>query len=245
MQFSKILETFIVHRAKTICELMYVYNKEPNPKAKERMLAVFNVVEEGETISTIAQLFHKSYNSIKNWVMRFKKFGIAGLYEKPRSGRPTKIVNHKITEFFASVKNGIFPKQLVRQIKKDTGVSYTESGIRDMLRRHNFTPKVQDSTHKNKATNEEIEEWQKALKWWLSCVKRDDFEMYVIDETILLQDYVPKCGPWSPKGQKVLQTYFGDHQRRVIYGAISDLHQYFLQEKNSTIQHFSSLLKNC
>ena len=114
-------------------ELMYVYKKEPNPKAKERMLAVFNVVAEGETISTIAKLFHKSYNSIKNWVIRFKKFGIAGLYEEPRSGRPTKIVNHKITEFFAGVKNGIFPKQLVRQIKKATGVSYTESGIRVVL----------------------------------------------------------------------------------------------------------------
>ena len=47
-------------------KLMYVYKKEPNPKAKERMLAVLNVVAEGETISTIAKLFHKSYNSIKN-----------------------------------------------------------------------------------------------------------------------------------------------------------------------------------
>ena len=68
---------------------MYVYKKEPNPKAKERMLAVLNVAVKGETISTIAKLFHKFYNSIKNWVMRFKKFGIAGLYEEPKSGRPT------------------------------------------------------------------------------------------------------------------------------------------------------------
>ena len=60
-------------------ELMCVYKKELNPKAKERMLAVLNVVEEGETISTIAQLFYKSYNTIKNWVMRFKEFGVAGL----------------------------------------------------------------------------------------------------------------------------------------------------------------------
>ena len=165
------------------------------------------------------------------------------MYEGPRSGRPTKLVNHKITEFFASVKNGIFPKQLVRQIKKDTGVSYTESRIRVMLRSHNFTPKVPDSTHKNKASNEEIEEWQKALKWWLSCVKRDGFEMYVMDETILLQDYVPKRGPWSPRGQKVLQIYFGDHQRRVIYGAISDLRQYFLQGKKFDGSTFLKFVK--
>ena len=64
---------------------MSAYKKESNSKAKERMLTVFNVIEEAETISTIARLFHKSYNSIKNRVMRFKKFGIDGLYEEPRS----------------------------------------------------------------------------------------------------------------------------------------------------------------
>ena len=59
--------------------------------------------------------------------MRFKEFGIARLYEEPRSGCPTKLVNHKITEFFAGVKNGIFSNHFVHQIKKDTDVSYIES----------------------------------------------------------------------------------------------------------------------
>ena len=72
------------------------------------MPAVFNVVEEGGTISTIAQLLHKSYNTVKNWVARFKEFGTSGLYEKPRSGRPTKTVNHKITEFVQVLKTVFF-----------------------------------------------------------------------------------------------------------------------------------------
>ncbi len=224
-------------------ELICVYKRELNSKAKERMLAVLNVVEEDETISTIAQLFYKSYNTIKNWVMRFKEFGVVGLYEKPRSGRPPKIANHKITEFLTNVKNGIFPKQLVYKIKKDTGVKYTESGIRDILRRRNFTPKVPDSTHKNKASSEQIEEWQKSLKRWISCVKRDGFELYVQDESILMHDYVTKRGPWSPVGQKILRVYFGDHQRRVIYGAISDSHQYFLQKKKFNGPTFLKFVK--
>ena len=188
-------------------------------------------------------MFDKSYNSIKNWVARFKKFGTVGLHEEPRSGRPTKLVNYKITEYFADTKNGIFPKQLVHQIKKDVGASYTESGIRDILHRYNFTPKVPDSTHKNKATNEAIEEWQKSLKRWISCAKRDGFEIYVVDETMLLQNHVPKRGPWSPKGQKVLQIYFGDHQILVIYGAVSDSHQYFLQGKKFDGSTFLKFVK--
>ena len=176
------------------------------------MLAVFNVVEGGQTIPMIARLFRKSYNSIKNWIARFKKLGTAGLHEEPRSGRPTKLVNHKITEFFAGVKNGIFPKQLVRQIKKDTGAKYTESGIRDCCTVITLLQRCPDSTHKNKATCEEIEEWQKSLKRRISCVKQGGFELYMQEEIMLLQDHVPKRGPWSPGGQKVFQIYFGDHQ---------------------------------
>ena len=112
-----------------------------------------------------------------------------------------------------------------------------------MLRSHNFTPKVPDSTHKNKASNEKIEEWQKSLKRWILCVKRNGFELYIQDETMLLQDHVPKRGPWSRRGQKVLQTYLGDHQRRVIYGAISDSHQYFLQEKKFNGSTFLKFVK--
>ena len=57
-----------------------------------------------------------------------------------------------------------------------------------MLHSHNFTPKVPDSTHKNKATSEEIKEWQKSPKLCILCARRDSFELYMQDETMLLQD---------------------------------------------------------
>ena len=60
---------------------------------------------------------------------------------------------------------------------------------------------------------------------------------------MLLQDHVPKRGPWSPKGQRVFQVYFGDHQRRAIYGAISDSHWYFLQEKKFNGSTFLKFVK--
>ena len=58
-----------------------------------------------------------------------------------------------------------------------------------MLRRPNFAPKMPDFTHKNKVTDKEIEQWQKSLKRGISCVKRDGFELYMQDETILLQNH--------------------------------------------------------
>ena len=117
-------------------DLIHEYKKETNAKTKERMLAVINVIEKGASISLVAQMFHKVYNTVKNWVFRFERYGMS---EKQRSGRPPKMTDHKITEFFTNVRNGIFPKQIVRKIKKDTGIKYTESGTHNVLRRHNFT----------------------------------------------------------------------------------------------------------
>ena len=97
--------------------------------------------------------------------------------------------------------------------------------------------------HVQKLMHVAIEEWQKSLKRWISCVKRDGFELYIQDETMLLQDHVPKRGPWSPRGQRVFQVYFGDQPRRMIYGAISDSHQYFLQKKKFNGSTFLKFVK--
>ena len=113
-------------------ELMCVYKKELNSKAKERMLAVLNVVDNGKTISIIAQLFCKSYNTIKNWV-RFKEFGIAGLYEKPRSGRPTTLANHKLKNFLQVLKIITLQTDCAPNKKRHSAYSYTESAMRAIL----------------------------------------------------------------------------------------------------------------
>ncbi len=82
-------------------ELLAAYKKESNPKTKERMLAVINILVHGEAIPTVSRFFRKAYNSIKNWIRRFDENGIDALSEKPRSGRRPKISNHKITEYLA------------------------------------------------------------------------------------------------------------------------------------------------
>ena len=125
----------------------------------------------------------------------------------------------------------IIPENIARDLKNKFGVDYSLSGMRNATHHINYTCKTMEPLHSNMQSIEDVLKWQHDMKKWFSCVKRDGFEMYVQDETMLLQDHVPKRGPWSPGGQKVFQIYFGDHRRRVIYGAISDSHQYFLQEK--------------
>ena len=60
---------------------------------------------------------------------------------------------------------------------------------------------------------------------------------------MLLLNHVPKIGPWSPRGQRIFQVYFGDHQILVIYGVVSDSHQYFLQGKKFDGSMFLKFVK--
>ena len=83
----------------------------------------------------------------------------------------------------------------------------------------------------------------KSLEMVAFVRKTSGFEMYVMDETILLQDHVPKRGPWSSRGQKVLQVYCGDHWRWVIYSTMLDSHQYFLQGKKFNGSTFLKFVK--
>ena len=65
-------------------------------------------MEECKTTPTTARLSHKSYNPIKNQMMRFKKFRIDGLYEELGFRRPAKTVNHKTIEFLQTSKTIFF-----------------------------------------------------------------------------------------------------------------------------------------
>ena len=60
-------------------ELFVAYYTEKNAKTKERMHAVYNIVSDGLTIAMVARLFHKAYNTIRNWKERFESKGTSGL----------------------------------------------------------------------------------------------------------------------------------------------------------------------
>ena len=151
------------------------------------------------------------------------------MYEEPRSGRPTKIANHKITEFFAGVKNGIFPKHLVHQIKKMPAYHIQNLEYVPCCTATTLLQRCPDSTHKKKAFDEKIEERQKSPKRWILRAKRDGFEIYVADQTVSLHDYPSAVHgrPRAKKHYKFILKIAGDW----YYCAISDSHQYFLQGK--------------
>jgi transposase len=49
------------------------------------------LLDQGHTLASVAQLLSASAQSIANWRDRFKEEALAGIFDKPRSGRPIEI----------------------------------------------------------------------------------------------------------------------------------------------------------
>ena len=79
--------------------LLAMYKKEKNPKKKERLFAIYKIIKENLGIAEVARMFLKSYNTIKQWRLRFLEKGTDGPDEIPRSERPRTYNYTKITDF--------------------------------------------------------------------------------------------------------------------------------------------------
>src|SRR5262245_1043023 len=67
--------------------LRHLTKTDPDPRVRRRAQAVL-LVEEGQTLASVARLFHTSAYRVHVWHERFTREGRAGLLDRPRGGRP-------------------------------------------------------------------------------------------------------------------------------------------------------------
>lgn len=67
--------------------LRHLTKTDPDPRVRRRAQAVL-LVEEGQTLASVARLFHTSAYRVHVWHERFARDGRAGLLDRPRGGRP-------------------------------------------------------------------------------------------------------------------------------------------------------------
>ncbi|WP_029552603.1 helix-turn-helix domain-containing protein, partial [Saccharolobus solfataricus] len=62
------------------------------------ILAVKLHLVDGKSEKEVSKMLNKGYSTIKLWVGKYKKEGLNGLRDKPRSGRPRKAEKGKIKQ---------------------------------------------------------------------------------------------------------------------------------------------------
>ena len=79
-------------------EIKLFYDGENDARLKERLFIILNTFKSKKKSSyEIAGNVLTSHTKVQRWIRRFNKYGVDGLKNKPKSGRPSHLNNeHKI-----------------------------------------------------------------------------------------------------------------------------------------------------
>lgn len=122
-------------------DIKSIYSKEDDGKLKERMFIILNAYKMKSSYE-IAGSVLTSHTKVLRWVNRFNRYGINGLRDKPKSGRPAKLNNeHKkrLQEILDQPREysvGWRTIEVIDKIHKNFKIKYTQRHVRRIL--HNL-----------------------------------------------------------------------------------------------------------
>lgn len=116
--------------------------QETNGRVACRLLALANV-RAGMSRAQASRQAGMDRQTLRDWVIRFNAEGIAGLRDRPKSGRPSWLDEGQLATLRALVLRGPDPerdgvsswraKDLCRIVEDRFGVSYSENGMLRLL----------------------------------------------------------------------------------------------------------------
>ena len=113
-----------------------------------RLYAVYQI-KLGRMAEELEELYNVSHKSICNWVHSYNCYGIEGLKDRPRSGRPSRLDDGQQKKLKATISDnpekfgyagGVWSGPLmIDYIQKTFGVSYKKAQVYNLLRKLGFT----------------------------------------------------------------------------------------------------------
>jgi len=97
----------------------------PVAKVRERAL-VLELLDKGETREEVAKTLGRQKKTISNWTVSYKKYGIAGLFDEERSGRPREVtdeIRERIIEI-AESKETCTKNSIKTNIEEEFGIVF-------------------------------------------------------------------------------------------------------------------------
>lgn len=72
-------------------ELETLYHETKDVRIRQRVQIILLAVEKEMIAPQIASIVRTNDQTVRNWIKRFNREGVAGLYDEPRSGAPPKV----------------------------------------------------------------------------------------------------------------------------------------------------------
>jgi transposase len=179
------------------------------------------------------QQLNRSRGWVLKWLDRYRHLGVDGLYDLPRSGRPTMLEKELESKFIRRVLDGateqdgvsvLKGKNIVAFLSSEFGVSYSLSGVYCLLQRLNFSlVKPRPQHEKNDPTL--MAQWlREILPAKVEAVKQDHqdkrIEFWFQDE-MRYGNKTRIAALWQLCGSSPSTRKQNGFQNRYIYGAVN------------------------
>ena len=195
---------------------------ETNSRTRERLLAIFEFIEYNIHPNQIVAKMKRSVRTIKNWIKRYLEEGIAGVSDKPRSGRPPKVPKNKMKGFMEeNKKDPTTPQLTLQKISEDFGCKYAKAYVRALLREYGYSPKTAQKIHVKAASRKEVRRWRRKILPKIKEYEEAGYTVFVMDESHFVYDSKTGKKYWSPVGEPIYMSTNGAHQKITMFGANS------------------------
>jgi transposase len=219
------VEKRLVNQLLEICnedELLKAMKSTPLKKGYIRLNVIYLLIN-GVPRKTVFKLTQKSRKTFYTWIRRYLKYGIDGLINKPKSGRPSilqsKTVKDKLIKILddPNIDNeGLYTAvKIYSHLKKEFEVEFSYSSLLRYIHKEDYNLRIP-----RRIPNGGDEESRKAFKIKLELLSSNDSnEIWFEDESGFEGDPRPKR-KWTKRGKKSKLNYEGLHIRQNVLGAI-------------------------
>lgn len=124
-----------------------LFRRGPNARTKQRANAI-RLSAIGYTIPQIAEVLGCHQQSVHNWIDAFESDGVAGLHDKPRSGRPPKATVDYRNRLVDAIRTNPYDldypftvwtlTRIRAHMAKELGILLSESRVRQIMKEENF-----------------------------------------------------------------------------------------------------------
>ena len=135
--------------------LAKIAKREPNPRVRQRLLAIRLVVM-ANTVPQAAKAVGLKERQTRNWIHRFNAEGVNGLRDRPRPGQPVKLTRQKESVFREQIVKAASPKDptgnltvkdIQRILREEFDADYCLGGTYFLLHRLGFSSLVPRPRH--------------------------------------------------------------------------------------------------
>lgn len=184
-----------------------------------RVVAVNMVRVKGFAALATADALGVDRGTVNDWLNAYDREGLDGLVDDARPGRPPFVQRNTLEKIVDDTKR-FTAYEFVELIEKKTGVKYSESHARRLLRSLGFTIKKTPRISDRVLPKEDLEIWQKDTKKEIKTLENEGFTLVMSDESHQNLNIFGSGAVYVRGNAEPMPMPLGN-QRQTIYGGIT------------------------